>query len=218
MKAITKGPEPESLAAHRNEPYSSYDNYAAEAKDDLRRVLVSEQRGLCCYCMRRIRPERTSMKIEHWRCRAQYPEEQLRYQNLLGACLGGQGERPRKQHCDTSKRNQDLAWNPADPTYDIAARIGYDSDGSIRSDDTTFDGQLKGVLNLNCAELKSHRKGILDAILAWSEHEAARTGRPVPRERLLQRRDDHVRGAGELPPYCQVTVWWLEWIARETTV
>ena len=63
MRAITKGPEPDSLAAHRNEPYSSYDNYAAEAKEDLRRVLVSEQRGLCCYCMGRIRPERTWVRL-----------------------------------------------------------------------------------------------------------------------------------------------------------
>ena len=53
MRAITKGPEPVSLTAHRQTPHCDYDNYAA--KDDLRNALVSEQRGLCCYCMGRIR-------------------------------------------------------------------------------------------------------------------------------------------------------------------
>ena len=212
MRAITKGSEPESLSAHRNIPYSYYDNYAA--KDDLRRALVSEQRGLCCYCMGRIRPDRTCMKIEHWQCQARYPEDQLRYQNLLGTCLGGSGKRPRGQHCDTSKGDQDLEWSPADPTHDIEARIRYESDGSIRSDDTIFDGQLKDVLNLNLAELKYHRKKILDAVLSWWEHETARTNVPVPPDRFLQRRDEYVSGDGDLPRYCQVTVWWLEYLAR----
>ena len=27
------------------------------------------------------------MKVEHWYCQAEYPEEQLRYSNLLGACM-----------------------------------------------------------------------------------------------------------------------------------
>ena len=54
MKAIAKGPEPASLTAHRQTPHGNYDNYAA--KDHLRSALVAEQRGLCCYCMGRIRP------------------------------------------------------------------------------------------------------------------------------------------------------------------
>ena len=44
MRAITKGPEPASLTAHRQTPHGDYSNY--EAKDDLRYALVTEQRGL----------------------------------------------------------------------------------------------------------------------------------------------------------------------------
>ena len=54
MRAIAKGREPQSLAAHRRKPHSNYDNY--EDKDALRKALAGEQRGLCCYCMGRIRP------------------------------------------------------------------------------------------------------------------------------------------------------------------
>lgn len=68
---IIKGAEPNSLAQHRAQAYSDYDNY--EQKDDLRAALVGEQRGLCCYCTGRIRAVSTAMKIEHWQCQATYP-------------------------------------------------------------------------------------------------------------------------------------------------
>ena len=73
MRVIAKGPEPASLTVHRQTPHSDYDNYTA--KDDLRHALVSEQRGLCCYCMGRILEDR--LKVEHWRCQSRYPKEQL---------------------------------------------------------------------------------------------------------------------------------------------
>jgi hypothetical protein len=62
VRAIAKGPEPASLTAHRLTPHCDYDNYAA--KDDLRNALVTEQRGLCCYCMSRIHNGPETMKIE----------------------------------------------------------------------------------------------------------------------------------------------------------
>ena len=208
MRANTKGPEPVSLTAHRKKPHSDYGNY--EAKDDLRHALITEQRGLCCYCMGRIRPERASMKIEHWRCREHYEGEQLKYRNLLGACLGGGGTPAHLQHCDTKKGDKDLTWNPADRTRDIATRIWYELDGSIRSDDADFDGQLKNVLNLNLPAVKNHRKRLLDAVLDWWKHEKARIGGPVPRDRFTRKRDEHIDGNGELEPYSQVPVWWLD--------
>src|SRR5947208_3458156 len=99
MKAITKGAEPPSLTAHRLTPHCDYDNYAG--KDDLRLTLVIEQRGLCCYCMGRIHNGPTTMKIEHWQCQSRYPNGQLNYRNLLGACPGGEGKPWHLQHCDT---------------------------------------------------------------------------------------------------------------------
>ena len=128
------------------------------------------------------------MKIEHWQSRSCYPCKQLDYSNLLGACLGGDRERksPRfhhcdtykgkkdLHHCDTYKGKKDLRWNPADPTHRIETRLRYEADGSIRSDDPTFDAQLCQVLNLNLAQLKNNRKGVLDAVLEWWRHEKAK--------------------------------------------
>ena len=144
MRAISKGREPVSLTKHRKTLYSDYDNY--RAKDELRNSLVSEQRGLCCYCMGRIRPESESMKIEHWRCQEHYRDEELNYGNLLGACLGGHGRPPKLQHCDTKKGDSDLLWNPGDPAHHVKTRIRYEPNGAILSDEAEFDRQLNDVL------------------------------------------------------------------------
>ena len=208
MRAIVKGAEPVSLTAHRRTPHCDYDNYAD--KDLLREALVSEQLGLCCYCMGRIHNGPTTMKIEHWRCRSRYPAEQLGYRNLLGACLGGDGQPVRLQHCDTRKGDRDLGWNPADPAHHVETRLRYEPDGSIRSDEADFDAQLTKVLNLNLAILKNNRKGVLDAVLEWWTQEKRRLRGPVPRARFESERDRRGAGAGHLEPYCQVAVWWLE--------
>ena len=167
MRSIAKGPEPASLTTHRNMPHCDYDNYAD--KDTLRAALVADQRGLCCYCMCGITDQRETMKIEHWRSRSTFPDEELEFRNVLAACRGGEGQPLRQQHCDTRKGDQDLRWNPADPMCCIEDRVGYASDGAIQSDDPVFDQQLNHVLNLNLARimrLSRSRKSVSDTPLA----------------------------------------------------
>ena len=134
------------------------------------------------------------------------PEEQLEYANLLGACPGGEGGRPKDQHCDTRKADRDLLWNPADPDHRVEARIRYGADGSVRADDEEFDAQLDSVLNLNLPLLKNHRKSVLDAVLVWWSSPAEGMGRSRL-EREVRRRTG---GDGPLEPYVGVAVWWLE--------
>ncbi len=208
MRNIIKGSEPLSLTTHRQTPHSDYDNYAD--KDTLRHALLTEQKGLCCYCMKRIYNGPDTMKIEHWHCQANHENEQLNYQNMLGACIGGKGQPPHLQHCDTRKGNCDLKWNPANPAHRIASRLRYESDGSIRSDDIEFDTQIENVLNLNIPFLKNNRKGVLDAILYWWHDEKHRLCGPVPKAQFERMRDRYIAGHGELQPYCQIAVWWLE--------
>ena len=208
MRTVVKGREPASLTQHRLTPNCDYDNYPDKAA--LRDALVREQRGLCCYCMGRISSDPKEMKIEHWRCQSRYPNEQLNYRNLLAACLGGERQPRCIQHCDTKKEDDDLKWNPADPTHRIETRLRYESDGSIRSDDGKFDAELTQVLNLNLAVLKNNRKGVRDAILEWWKYEKKRHQGPVPRARFERKRDRHTSKSVVLQPYCQVAVWWLD--------
>ncbi len=208
MRTITKRPEPASLTAHRQTLNADYDNYAD--KDGLRQSLVSEQRGICCYCMNRIHNGPDRMKIEHWRSQSDHPADQLTYRNLLGTCLGAQGQPYNLQHCDTRKGNSSLQWNPADPAHHIETRLRYEADGSIRSDDGAFNAELENVLNLNVAILRNNRKSVLDAVLDWWRREKARIGGAVPRATFETELARRTRGAGDLQPYCQVAVWWLD--------
>ncbi len=127
--------------------------------------LVTEQRGICCYCMNRIHNGHDTMKIEHWRSQRHHPAEQLAYGNLLGACLGGHGQPFSLQHCDTRKGDSKPPVEPGGSSHHIETRVGYELDGSIRSDDAAFNAELENVLNLNVALLRNNRKGVLDAVL-----------------------------------------------------
>jgi hypothetical protein len=150
------------------------------------------------------------MRIEHWRSQSQHKDEELTYRNLLGACLGGDGLPQKLQHCDTRKGEDDIDWNPANPQHHIETRVRYEMDGTIRSDDLSFDAQLVEVLNLNLPVLKNNRAGILTAILDWWKSEKMRIQGAVPRERFERERDKRVGGVGALQPYSQVAVWWLD--------
>lgn len=207
MRSIGKGQEPASLTRHR-EGGGTYDDY--REKQELREALVAEQRGLCCYCMGRIRADEASMKIEHWRSQTRYKPLELDYSNLLGACPGGRGQKPCRQHCDTRKGKRDLVWNPADPIRRIEARIGYRFDGTIYSDDASFDGQIADVPNLNIDFLKANRMVVLDSTVKWWKSEKARIRDRVPARLLRKKRREQVDGTGNLAPYCQVAAWWLD--------
>ncbi|MXX91555.1 MAG: TIGR02646 family protein [Gammaproteobacteria bacterium] len=207
MRAIVKTEGPRSLVKYRKSSYSDYDNYPN--KVELRQALVGEQRGLCCYCMGRIWADASAMKIEHWQCQDRYPHKQLDYRNLLGACKGGEGQPFSLQHCDTRKGNSDLLRNPAEPTDAIENWVQYGANGTIKSNDVTFDSQLNGILNLNIASLMNHRKGVLDVVLEWWKKEKAKLRGPVPRERIEREIGKHAPACGQLAPYRQVAVWWL---------
>jgi uncharacterized protein (TIGR02646 family) len=201
---IIKGAEPNSLAQHRarhtaHAP-SDYANYPY--KGDLRASLVAEQKALCCYCTGRLSSDPLKMKIEHWQCQAAYPQLQLAYGNLLGACLGGEGKSPAEQHCDTKKSSRDLKWNPANTDHVIESRLRYLADGTVESTDDEFNAQINDVLGLNLSYLKNSRKANLDTVLGWWR------STPNARQRV-QQQIDHRTNAAEHQPFSPVAVWFL---------
>lgn len=204
MRAITKGAEPRSLAERRaavalDDP-RGYEDYTE--KQEVRDKLLAEQKALCCYCMSRIVNDPLKMKIEHWRCRDRFRNSQLDYGNLLGACLGGKGNSPSEQHCDTKKASLDLKWNPATPAHVVESRVYYLADGKVESTDDEFNTQLNDVLGLNLAYLKSNRKAVLDTVLAWWR------STPNARQKVHQQ-ITHRTQAAELQPFSPVAVWFL---------
>jgi uncharacterized protein (TIGR02646 family) len=213
VRQISKGAEPAKLRQYRlTSDNPSYPGLAdiPGAMQELRKSLVQEQRGLCCYCMRRINDGPLVMKVEHWQSQAKHEREQIRYANLLGACLGGQDQLGSEKHCDTSKKDRDLRFSPANPDHQIEKRVRYELDGKIRSDDPEFDAQLDEVLNLNLRVHRNSRKAMLDAVQEWWKREKARLQNRVPKEQIQRKRDEYAGGTGCLRPYCQVAIWLLD--------
>lgn len=210
MRVIQKGKEPASLTKHRMSPHCDYGNFGSDEKQELREALVLEQRGICCYCMARLGASRESMKIEHWQCQEHHPDRQLDYGNLLGACLGGEGRPLEEQHCDTRKGSRSLKFNPADPDHRVDQRMRFEIDGSVTSTDADFDLQLNEVLGLNLPVLKNRRRAVVDGLASWLRDYRERNRRGPDRAMLQRMRAKRLPPSGQLEPYSQVAIWWLD--------
>lgn len=209
MRPILKGTEPQTLTLYRRfTPDGDYRGY--HDNGELHESLVKEQRGLCCYCMSRITTD--TVRIEHWHCQSDDSHDDLDYINMLGVCNGGEGRLPSGMfHCDKSKGNRPIKFNPANPADHIEQRIYYSMDGTIASQDEEFNADLnsKNKLNLNQFYLKNNRKGVIDGFQEWTKKMKDKHG-PVSRELFEQKCKWRVDGTGTLEPYCQVAVWMLQ--------
>jgi len=208
MRQIQKGKEPSLLTKERAEK-KAYADMSAACKNAIRSGLVAEQRGLCCYCLDRIKPVRKSMKVEHYQCQDDNPKLDMIYSNMLGACRGNdkKGVSPDEHHCDTKKANLVLCRNPSTAGYDIAGTLRYGGDGKISSTDAQLDDDINDVLNLNLSILKNRRKRVLDAFVGTFPTKGI-----VPKatvERHL-RKFNGEKGDGLLPPFSGVVVYWLQ--------
>jgi uncharacterized protein (TIGR02646 family) len=206
MKQIKKNKELKSLVEHEKQKHADYDNYSE--KDELRKALHKEQRGICCYCMGSILPAVTHMKIEHFQSQEDFPELQLKYNNLLGACKGNEGQHLKYAHCDTYKKAKVLHFHPADKNNAIENYIWYSNDGAIGSENNELSKELEEVLNLNTASLKLNRKAALDGFKDSLIKYKSALKKPT-----LVRWFDKFVGAShnnDLDPYCMVVAYWLQ--------
>jgi len=209
MIAVTKRTEPQSLQHYRLQAGAVYDGQNfTPVKQAIRVQLVAEQGFLCAYCMGRIEPDDRNMKLEHWYSRKKYPAQQLNYTNLLGCCSGNEGLPDTHVHCDTKKRDNDLRYNPAEPSHHSRLKIHYEFNGTIKSEDALFDLQLNGILNLNYSRLKNNRKSV------WSSVTKTLTGIPGKATRAqieaLLLKWQQKNSEGKLPEYCGVAQYYLE--------
>jgi uncharacterized protein (TIGR02646 family) len=225
MIAITKNTEPVELTTYRNQTGATYDgaNFTT-VKNKIRKVLTMEQGYLCAYCMGRIKPDSNKMKVEH--CLSQNPDNpsntkiqihssDLAYSNMLGCCCGNEGNKPAGQHCDTSKGNNNLSFNPANPGDHNRLKIKYHGNGTIESDDPVIDEQINKMLNLNGLNnnpalghrLKENRKKTWEGVTkALSTKPGTRTKEELNKH---LRKFNKVNSAGELPEYCGVVRYYL---------
>lgn len=206
MKRIVKGREPQSLLEHRLKSFADYDNYPD--KDELREYLLTEQGYICCYCMQRISVDR--MKIEHWKSQDEYPQFQLDFNNLLGACEGGQGSPNHLQHCDTKKGNTEITINPLDNHRNCEDLVRYRGNGEIYSDDVTINNDLNQVLNLNMQTLVNNRKEVLELVIKdlKSQYPKGDWTEAILNKKIQQWSDK--QNDSKYKPYCKIVIYHLK--------
>ncbi len=161
-------------------------------KDKIRKELCKEQHGLCAYCMRRIEPKRNSTQIEHYIALSVDKQKALDYQNYLGVCDGGKGNKKGRASvlcCEAVREEKGLTINPRDKRQMEA--IGYKRNGEIfvRRDSgldpelvDNMQKDLDEVLVLNgkkdisgkivfdtATQLVAHRRSIYDSICTQFE-------------------------------------------------
>ena len=162
MKYIVKHPRPQALAdwmAQANENWQpDYGNMPTELKGQVRRALMAEQGGICCYCEQEL-IDRDS-HIEHLVPQRLLDQAgALDYGNMLCSC---QREVPKGAplRCGNAKNGwyePGLMVSPLDPGCE--ARFAYTGDGRIMPSAQDRPGAKETIdrLNLDGSELRRAR-------------------------------------------------------------
>lgn len=195
------------------------DNSVLEAK--VRTALLEDQGYLCCYCMRRLDPERTVVRIEHHEAQSSNPRRQLDWTNLLAACSGASMQRTRTKHkavpkvpperqiCDRRKGNERISINPLTESVDA---LRYGANGHLAHPDPDMQNDLEERLNLNVDFLVEARLSAVDALI---DHVTKKLGPNRTWTAEALRRYLVARKGGRYPAYFGVIERRLErWIAK----
>lgn len=195
--------EPQKWVEYRNTPGVSY-----APSTDLRNALLKEQGYICAFCMRGIPlnkkdpKENETSKIAHLETRTNKPDKALDYDNMVICCPGNIDG---NAHCDKSQESNDVTLPIFRPQ--LQASITYGSyTGEIKSSDSSWNGQIQQLLNLNNALLKLNRLETLKAIRAIVEDNK---WRPAKIQEKLEEWTSFDQ-EGKLKPYCGIVIWYLQ--------
>lgn len=120
-------------------------------KNDVKAILIHEQRGLCAYCMKRIRMDPHS-RVEHFVPLSADKEKAIDYNNMLGTCDGGErivGQQGHILCCDAHKGETEICTSPLNKMQ--MDKIAYKPDGTIYTDpeDKEMEKDINETLLLN---------------------------------------------------------------------
>lgn len=206
MRHIPKGDEPTALARYRQVRDASYDG-SGFPHQELREALIRDQRGLCCFCMRRIVSDPAEMKVAHYVPRTVDSSLEIAWSNLLGACLGladRTDRRPANQTCDTRQGSRQLLIDPRKASisslidYSIDGRISITQSSCTKESHEALQRDLNATLNLNHSALRKARREALGAAI----QQLSRQKPEGPwKRRWLQNRLRDLSDSAVLPPF-----------------
>lgn len=207
LKHITKANAPASLEAYKSIEGARFEDLPKDVKDELRKSLVEEQGGLCCYCGSEIQADNTSV-IEHLLPKGdeRYKHLQLEYSNLLCSCDGGRAEREKKSksekklypsHCDNKKHDNKIDVSPLDENCE--EQFAYDEEGNIYGLNQHAQTTI-GILGLDCSTLNSLRKSAITPYVSMGSD----TNWAEEIEFLSNKHD------GRYLPFCFVAIYYIK--------
>lgn len=207
--------EPESLKTLRSTAGASYQSLGFDERQPLRAALVRDQGSLCAYCQQRIRATADSMEIEHWLSRAQHPDQQLSWKNMLGVCKGVTVVGGREwRHCDESRGQAALFMSPL-AGRDPSPRdfLSYDAEGRIRTKDPRAEEDIK-LLNLDSDAdvhiLRSNRANVLSELRRQLDRKGWSLGELDRRIRQC-----FIQAGTQAPEFAEFSLFWLsKWRER----
>lgn len=163
----------------------------SKIKTALKEQLISEQKGFCCYCGRKI--HRENIVVEHLNPRTLFPHIMFSYRNLYASCTGyvhsetdvkqatSKATKAKATCCDRRKKDERIAVQPIFEDQYIAyphdncndhqaasceGRVRFLSDGEIEIDDPISLGKENTVtkLNLNAEKLVEKRYELYEQV------------------------------------------------------
>ena len=158
MKTVTiqYDKEPECLRKLR-ENGDTYESLKNSCKEAVRNIIAKDQGGTCAYCEKRLT---NHVFLEHFISRSADPSKELNFDNFLGVCSGktyiDKITGKHIPHCDTSKGEHPLSVDPRELSH--IKTLYYESDASLRSNNSQFDSEITSLLNLNFDRLKVMRE------------------------------------------------------------
>ena len=169
MIYIRKSPSPDSFENwKRTNRQREFGALKGQPKTDLKNSLISEQKGLCCYCCARI--SRDNSHIEHIKPKGNRKWRNLRfsYKNLLASCDGFDDYGITCGHNKDEWYDEELFISPLEE--DCESHFTYSLDGRIfgACDDDKKASETIKRLYINSYELITARKAVIDSILGDS--------------------------------------------------
>lgn len=118
-------------------------------KDYITTPLLEMSHSKCCYCETMLGEQAKPMQVEHYHCKDLYPNEVVKWENLLPSC----------SQCNSNKSTLNTYENPIiDPSVDNPKDYLYLKYYMIKSKDNTL--KSKGRLTVDQLEL-NHRERLV---------------------------------------------------------
>ena len=205
MIYIKKGQPPDSFNDwKRTNRHREFDALKGHVKTNLKNSLISEQKGLCCYCCAKI--GREDSHIEHIKPKSNRKWRSLRFSfnNLLASCNGFDENGFTCGHNKKEWYDEELFVSPLN--VDCESRFTYSLDWKIMAASADDKGAAETIsqLCINSYELIAARKTVIDLIL---EDNSIHADLEAELEWYNSPDDD-----GCLAPFCNVIVFTLEYL------